>query len=182
MAPTVMAGDLLLVSMWHADRKLGRGSVVVFESVEEPGLKVIKRVVGMPGDTIAMVGGSLRQNGALVSEPYVMHEDPTRHEDSIQRAKMRQWQISHVAVGQDVATYTPDLQDWGPVVVPRDSVFLLGDNRDKSYDGRYYGFVPLDHVLGRPMFVYYSYDPSSAHRRPWASALRPERIGALLPH
>jgi signal peptidase I len=182
MAPTVMAGDLLLVNMWHPARELGRGAVVVFDSVEEPGLKVIKRVVGLPGDTIAMVGGLLRQNGSLVSEPYVIHEDPTRHEDAVQRAKMRQWQMSYIAAGHNLSEYAPDLQDWGPVVVPRDSLFLLGDNRDNSYDGRYYGFVPIAHVVGRPMFVYYSYDPAGSHRRPWASALRPERIGAVLPH
>jgi signal peptidase I len=177
MAPSLLVGDMIMVGMWRPMQQLERGTVVVFESIEEPGLKVIKRVVGTPGDTIAMVAGSLRRNGEPVFEPYVIHEDLTRHEDAVQRAKMRNWQILHVAAGQNLSTYAPDLQDWGPVVVPRDSLLLLGDNRDSSYDGRYYGFVPTSRVLGRPMFVYYSYDPTSPLPHPWANAIRWDRIG-----
>jgi signal peptidase I len=93
----------------------------------------------------------------------------------MQRAKMRQWQLPHVA-GRDTATYQPDLQDWGPIVVPADSFFMMGDNRDSSYDGRYWGFLPRENVRGRPLVVYYSYDSSSWRSWPMITAVRWGRI------
>jgi signal peptidase I len=177
MEPSLLIGDLIFVSRWRPTKNVRHGSMVVFNSVEEPGLKVIKRVVGMPGDTIAMRGGNLHRNGVAVTEPYAVHREPTRHEDPLQRSKMRDWQISHLVGDPLISSYAPDLQDWGPVVVPPDSLLLLGDNRDRSYDSRYYGFVPLHAVVGKPTFVYYSYDPSSKRRWPWALAARWDRVG-----
>jgi signal peptidase I len=147
----------------------------VFDSVEEEGLKVVKRLIGIPGDTLAMEGGVLYRNGKRVDEPYALHGDPTRSEDPMQRAKMRLWQLPHV-VGRDTASYQPDLQDWGPIVVPADSFFMMGDNRDSSYDGRYWGFLPRANVRGRPLVVYFSYDPSSWRSLPFFTAVRWGRI------
>ena len=93
----------------------------------------------------------------------------------MQRAKMRQWQLPHV-VGRDTASYQPDLQDWGPIVVPADSFFMMGDNRDSSYDGRYWGFLPRENVRGRPLVVYYSYDNTSWRSWPMITAVRWGRI------
>ncbi len=156
MSPALMSGDFLYVLKTPAARTtIGIGSVVAFESVEEPGLKTVKRVVGMPGDTLMMAGGHLRRNGENVAEAYVVRENPMRSEDAQQRAKMRFWQIDHT-VGIARPTYTPDLQDWGPLLVPPDSFMALGDNRDASYDSRYYGFVPLDRVIGQPRVIYLS--------------------------
>jgi signal peptidase I len=156
MTPTLMIGDFLYVLKTPAARKeIGTGSVVVFESVEEPGLKVVKRLVGMPGDTLVMTRGTLRRNGQDLTEAYVIHQDPTRSEDALQRARMRAWQIDHTT-GLARATYSPDLQDWGPVVVPQDSFMALGDNRDASYDSRYYGFIPFDRIIGKPWVIYLS--------------------------
>jgi hypothetical protein len=73
----------------------------------------------------------LYRNGKRVDEPYALHGDPTRSEDPMQRAKMRLWQLPHV-VGRDTASYQPDLQDWGPIVVPADSFYIMGDNGDSS--------------------------------------------------
>ena len=175
MTPTLMSGDYLYVVKTPAARKrIGVGSVVAFESVEDSGLKVVKRVVGMPGDTLMMAGGHLRRNGGNVAEPYVVRENPRRSEDAQQRARMRFWQMDHT-VGIARATYTPDLQDWGPLVVPPDSFMALGDNRDASYDSRYYGFVPFDRVIGQPRVIYLSLerDTTGGHER----GVRWSRIG-----
>ena len=79
---------------------------------------------------------------------------------------MRSWQEAYY-VGPDRERYQPDLHDWGPLVVPAGSYFMMGDNRDCSYDGRYWGFLPRQNVRGQPMFIYYSYDPSSWRALPF---------------
>jgi signal peptidase I len=158
MEPTLLIGDYLYVTKGSAGgRGLTNGSIAVFESVEEPGLKVIKRVVGLPGDSVSMRSGNLWRNGERVSEGYVVHRNPGRSEDPAQRAKMRAWQLAH-RVEADSGLYAPDLQDWGPLVVPPDSFLALGDNRDASYDSRYYGFVPFTKIIGQPRVIYLSLD------------------------
>jgi signal peptidase I len=156
MQPTLRIGDFVYVVKTSAERKnIRHGSVVAFESVEEPGLNVVKRVVGLPGDTLLMTNGALRRNGQELSEPYAVHHDPTRLEDALQRARMRAWQVGHT-IGIDRSSYEPDVQNWGPIVVPSDSFLALGDNRDASYDSRYYGFIPFGRVIGKPRVIYLS--------------------------
>lgn len=172
MEKTLLVGDFLFVNkaVYGAEipftgirlpavREPEQGDVLVFDSVEEEGLKVVKRLIGMPGDTLAMHGGVLYRNGVLVSEPYVQHLDPDKSESPEYRFKMRSWQVRHLA--GDSTGYDPDLQDWGPIVVPADSFFMMGDNRDQSYDGRYWGYLPRTSVRGTPLVIYYSYDPGS---------------------
>ena len=174
MEPTTQIGDFLYVAKWPEDqRRPAHGRIVVFEAVDEPGLKVMKRVLGMPGDTLSMRSGELSRNGHLVPEPYVVHTDPRRSEGPIQRAKMREWQIQHLA--NPASEYAPDIQDWGPIVVPVDSFFGLGDNRDASYDSRYYGFAPFAGVIGRPTVIYLSLGPKS--NGALLSRVRWKRIG-----
>jgi signal peptidase I len=132
----------------------------------------------MPGDTLAMEAGQLYRNGIRVDEPYVVHTDQGRSEDAMQRLKMREWQLPHL-VARDPATYKPDLQEWGPIVVPTDSFFMMGDNRDSSYDGRYWGFLPRGNVRGRPLVVYFSYDPSSWRSLPFLTAVRWSRLFSM---
>jgi signal peptidase I len=190
MENTLLIGDFLFVNkalygaevpLFHARlpavREPHRGDILVFDSVEEKGLKVVKRLIGMPGDTLYMERGELYRNGQRVDEPYAVHSEPTRSEDPVQRAKMRGWQLPHL-VKRDTATYQPDLQDWGPIVVPPDSFFMMGDNRDSSYDGRYWGFLPRENVRGRPLVVYFSYDPNSWRSLPFLTAVRWGRIFA----
>jgi signal peptidase I len=158
MEPTLRRGDYLYVSMRPATPgNIQDGSLVVFLSVEEPGLKLTKRVIGMPGDTVEMKSGRVRVNGDELDEPYVSHDTPGRSEAEAQREKMRSWQLPH-AIGVDSAAYLPDVGTWGPIIVPPDSFFSLGDNRDASYDSRYYGFVPFANVIGRPRVIYFSVD------------------------
>jgi signal peptidase I len=71
----------------------------------------------------------------------------------------------------------PSRNNWGPLIVPQHSLFVLGDNRDNSLDSRYWGFVPDSLLRGRPMFVYYSYAPDASHRFAWLSAIRWSRLG-----
>lgn len=188
MENTLLIGDFLFVNkaLYGAEvpiihtrlpavREPKRDDILVFDSVEEEGLKVVKRLIGMPGDTLSMENGELFRNGERVNEPYAIHSDPTRSEGPLERAKMREWQLRHV-VQRDTANYQPDLQEWGPIVVPKDSYFMMGDNRDSSYDGRYWGFLPRRNVRGKPLVVYFSYDPSSWRALPFLTAIRWGRL------
>lgn len=190
MENTLLVGDFLFVNkaLYGAEvpfthlhlpvvREPRRGDVIVFDSVEPetPDLKVVKRLVGVPGDTLWMEGGDLYRNGRRLEEPWAIHTDPTRSEDPFQRARMRDWQLKYL-VGRDPDTYEPDLHDWGPIVVPPDSFFVMGDNRDSSYDSRYWGFLPRENVRGRPIVIYFSYDPSSYKPLPFFSAIRWHRL------
>jgi signal peptidase I len=175
MEPTILVGDFLYIRK-PLSAPVHRGAVVVFTSVEETGLKVIKRIVGIPGDTLAMRHGEFSVNGVPPAEPYLPPHAPTRRSESPDfRDKMRRWQLPHL-VGAP-ASYRPDLDDWGPLVIPPDSVFVLGDNREASYDSRYWGLVATHRILGEPALVYYSYDPRSLSALRWLTAIRWSRIG-----
>lgn len=172
MENTLLEGDFLFVNKFIYGAKIPfvdatlpevreprRGDIVVFDSPNEP-LKVVKRLIGVPGDTLEMVHGVVIRNGAKLDEPYVQNLSPDETAGPYYRAEMRSWQVRYL-IGRDTAGYAPDLHDWGPVVVPRDSLFVMGDNRDSSYDGRYWGFLPRANVRGTPLFIYYSYDMRS---------------------
>jgi signal peptidase I len=188
MENTLLVGDFLFVNklLYGAEvpliskrlpaiREPRRGEILVFDSVEEEGLKVVKRLVGMPGDTLTMEKGILYRNSARVDEPWVIRTDPSANADPMGRAQMRRWQLPHY-VGGDPQSYSPDLNNWGPLVVPADSFFMMGDNRDGSYDGRYWGFLPRDHVRGRPLIVYFSYNPNTYKPLPFFTNVRWRRL------
>jgi signal peptidase I len=192
MEGTLLPGDWLFVTkaLYGAEvplldrhlpaiRQPRRGDVVVFHSVEEA-LTVVKRVIGLAGDTLSMRDGQVFRNGAALAEPYVLPPPAIRSESAEVRARMRRWQVAHFA-GTVPADYQPDLYRWGPIVVPPDSLFVMGDNRDQSYDGRYWGFLPRRNVRGAPLIIYYSYDPDSWRPLPFLSAIRWGRLGTR-PH
>jgi signal peptidase I len=183
MENTLLIGDFLFVNkaLYGAEiplvhkrlpafREPQRNDILVFDGVESD-MEIVKRMVGMPGDTLAMEGGQLIRNGVRLDEPYVVHETPLPLAGPEQRFIMRQWQVKYL-VGRDTATYNPDLQDWGPIVVPPDSFFMMGDSRDNSHDSRMWGFLPRENVRGRPMFIYYSYDSRSWKPLPFLTAIR----------
>jgi len=155
-------------------RQPRRGDIVVFRSVEGD-FTVVKRLIGLPGDTLAMVSGHLVRNGTGVSEPYVLRVDSLRSETREVRARMRTWQLPHVTA-QVGAGYDPDVQTWGPIVVPPESLFVMGDNRDDSYDSRYWGFLPRANLQGSALLIYYSFAPDSWHALPFLTAPRLARI------
>jgi signal peptidase I len=138
-------------------------------------MKIVKRLIGVPGDTIAMRHGVVYRNGAPLSEPYAVNGDSLNGMDVVARMRMREWQVRHFA-GPVPAHYAPDLHDWGPVVVPPDSLFVMGDNRDDSYDGRYWGFLPRRNVRGTPLLVYFSYDAESFRRMAFFTEVRWGRL------
>ena len=188
MENTLLVGDFLFVNklLYGAEvplvgkklpavREPRRNEILVFDSVEEPGLKVVKRLIGVPGDTLAMENGTLIRNGQRIDEPYAVHANPSLLAEPDQRDHMRAWQSSHL-VGRSPEGYHPDLQNWGPIVVPADSFFMMGDNRDSSYDGRYWGFLPRTNVRGTPMFIYYSFNGNSWRPLPFFSDIRWGRI------
>lgn len=193
MENTLLVGDFLFVNklLYGAEiplihkrlppvREPIRGEILVFDSVEQEDLKVVKRLIGVPGDTLSMEGSQLFRNGAKVEEPWVIRTDTTANADPAGRAQMRRWQILHY-VGHQPESYSPDLNNWGPIVVPRDSFFMMGDNRDGSYDGRYWGFLPRANVRGRPLIVYFSFNPDTYKPLPFLTNVRWGRIFAL-PH
>jgi len=156
-------------------RDIKRGDIVVFLSPAEPGLYVVKRIIGIPGDRIHLIDGVVYRNGEKLSESYVMHKGPIAYDpyrDNFPAVPPSEtynvspeWQLlmrTHIE-GQDM-------------VVPKDSYFGMGDNRDVSLDSRYWGFIPKENVIGRPMFIYWSFNtPADQYRRTDFS----ERIGFL---
>lgn len=178
MIPTLLIGDWLFVNklaygptipftnshLWgYASPK--HGDVVVFVSPPQfdngadstPTL--VKRLIGMPGDTLYMRNGQLFLNGIAQRQGFAAGTNPTG--DDTATAPNFDWQhtieVKSSRFGPPPAQ--PQLGNWGPLVVPKDHYFMMGDNRYCSKDSRYWGVVPHDNVRGRPLFVYYSYVP-----------------------
>lgn len=186
MEGTLLAGDFLLVNkaVYGADipglgvslpafAEPGLGDVIVFHPPHHAEKYYVKRVVGIPGDTLEMRGKQLFRNSRPVSEPYARHIDPDG--DAVHPG-MR-WQGSFLAAREDRRRYRPSRDTWGPLVVPADRYFVLGDNRDNSEDSRYWGFVTRESVTGRPWIVYYSSEVSGNPGLPIPWEVRWDRIG-----
>jgi signal peptidase I len=186
MEKTLLVGDFLLVNKAVYGAQLPftnirlpaldtpeRGDVVVFEYPLDTSKNYVKRVVGLPGDKVAMREGELYVNGVRQEEDYVQHTQPNGdyYDPSFE------WQRDYVATGVDGATYRPTRDDWGPIVVPPDRFFVMGDNRDNSQDSRYWGFVDRDLIKGRPLIIYYSFDRSKLRPLPWLTEVRWGRVG-----
>ncbi len=171
MSNTLQVGDVMMVekALYGATvpfttlrlpalREPRRGEILVFHSVEGD-FDMVKRLVGVPGDTLQMVNGQLIRNGRHVAEPYAVHIAARRSESVAERTAMRAWQLPFF-VGANKGDYHPDVQHWGPLVVPKGELFMLGDNRDDSRDSRYWGFLPRINVVGKPWFLSFSVDRS----------------------
>ncbi len=175
MEPTLLIGDYIYVDK-RKPLHVARGDLAVHLSTEEAGLLMLKRIVALGGDTVMMRAGRLRVNGAEVPEPYLEPGDVTSTAEPGQRARMRRWQ-EPLTVSRDSMALHPDLNDWGPLVVPEGNAILLGDNRQASYDSRYYGPVPLDSLVGKPATIYFSHAPAGDDSENWLSTTRWSRIG-----
>jgi signal peptidase I len=187
METTLMVGDVLFVNKFlfgakipfinahlPAFRQPRRGDIVVFISPIEDSI-LVKRLIGIAGDTLQMKAGALYRNGTMLEEPYTQHLHPEIAADSFTRGQMRVLQLPHY-IGADAAHYLPDVHEWGPIVVPKDSLWMMGDNRDESRDARFWGFTPRGNVRGTPMIIYYSWDASSYRPLPFFTATRWGRI------
>jgi signal peptidase I len=135
MEPTLLIGDHILVDRSQSARNPKRGDLIVFEYPEDPAKDFIKRVVAVGGDTVEIKNKELLVNGKAVKEPYVAHKET------------------------DLIPASQNPRDnYGPQVVPKDSYFVLGDNRDRSYDSRFWGAVSKDKVKGTVKNLYWSWD------------------------
>ena len=198
MIPTLLIGDWLFVNKLRYGPAIPftttllpgyaeprRGEVIVFVSPPQPDEAamgndstptLVKRLVGMPGDTLHMRQGLLYLNGIAQRQGYATASvDPAVANES---NPLYAWQ-ARVALRQSRfggAPAVPTHDSWGPLVVPSGHYFMLGDARYDSKDSRYWGPVPRRNVRGRPLFVYFSYEPDC---RPPLSALLCARWGRI---
>jgi signal peptidase I len=149
-----------------------RGSIVVYESPpqhcipntsycpftpDDPTPTVVKRAVGVAGDTVYMRQGLLYVNGIAQRQGFGTSAEPLAQDDSSPYfGWQHRFEVKGSRFGPPPATPTHD--NWGPLLVPPKHLMTLGDNRYESIDGRYYGFAPLANVRGRPLFIYFSFD------------------------
>jgi signal peptidase I len=196
MERTLLAGDFVLVNTWGYRRvalpwSRGRvpparapqdGDIVVFAWPSDPTTHFVKRVVGRPGDTLSMQGGTLWRNGVRLQERYVSHAEP-QVDPMVDDFRWQRGYLTSTALAADRVMgippiYRPSRDNWGPLVVPPEQLFVLGDNRDRSLDSRYWGFVP-DHLLrGTPLVVYFSVIPNRSAPASWLSRVRWARLGS----
>ncbi len=149
------------------------GDIFAFRYPADPEQTFVKRVIGVPGDRLRIVNGQLYRNGAQVREPYVWHSRPfldsfqtefppadiawTDAAPDVRRDVLQREMLRHHVVN-------------GELVVPAGCFFAMGDNRDNSLDSRYWGFVPRENVIGKPAFVYWSYNAPTSELMPGSVA------------
>jgi signal peptidase I len=163
MLPTLLIGDHILVNKFIYGTNLPfsenrvlvlrspeRGDMIVFKYPEDPPRDFIKRVIAVEGDIIEARNKKIFINGELLIEPYIQHTDA-----SILPAEIE------------------PRDNFGPYRVPENQLFVMGDNRDQSYDSRYWGYVDIEKVRGKAFIIYWSWD--SIEKFP-----RFERIGNLI--
>jgi len=162
-------------------RQIKRGDIVVFlhPDPRQAGTYVVKRIIGIPGDHLRLKDGVVYRNGEKLNEPYVIHTlgnyDPYRDE--------------FPSVTPEMATVIPDwrltmrnyIHD-GELVVPPGRFFAMGDNRDVSYDSRYWGFIPQENVIGRPLFIYWSFETPEDQWQKTSVGDRVAFIGRIVVH
>jgi signal peptidase I len=163
MIPTLLVGDHILVNKFIYGTKLPfsdkrflvlrkpeRGDIIVFKYPEDPGRDFIKRVIAVEGDAIESINKKIYVNGKPVNEPFTQHTDNSLRQQ-----------------GMDPR------DNFGPVIVPKGKYFMMGDNRDQSYDSRYWGYVDMKEIKGEALILYWSWD-SKTH---WP---RLDRIGRVV--
>lgn len=174
MEDTLLIGDHLLVNKfifaphdgWWSHllpyRPVHRDDIVVFkypgsgDESQEPGEHFVKRVIGVPGDHIRIVHRRVFVNGKEVEEPFVRHSypDQVRPGDDFPPADTEDLRGATLGWDEEIQNYIHD----GQLVVPPDHYFVMGDNREQSWDSRFWGFVPRDLISGRPLLIYWSYE------------------------
>jgi signal peptidase I len=133
-APTLTGAERALLPV----RNIRRGDIVVFKYPDEPERDFIKRVIGLPGETLELKNKRVHINGQPLDEPYVHFLEPASE-------------------GQEVTSF--DVRErYGPVRVPDGQYFVMGDNRDNSQDSRYWGFLPRSYIKGKALMIYWSYE------------------------
>jgi signal peptidase I len=144
-------------------RPIHRGDIVVFKYPDEPDRDFIKRVIGLPGETIELKNKKVHVNGKPLDEPYVHFLTPPSNDY------------------QEVTSY--DVRErFGPVTVPADQYFVRGDNRDNSQDSRYWGFLPRNYVKGKALLIYWSYESGREDYVDEGMMASLKRLGSVVTH
>jgi signal peptidase I len=188
MENTLLVGDFLVLNKsaygaqvpWTSASLPGydvpqRNDIIVFGGHHED-IDLVKRLVGMPGDTLQMRDGSLFVNGRQAEEPWARNTDP--HGDG--GHPWMDWQARFLVGDAAEGPYFPTRDNWGPIAVPQGNFFVLGDNRDESLDSRYWGFIERGQIKGRAVGLYFSYDARAIGGLPILGRVRWSRIGSRL--
>jgi signal peptidase I len=167
MEDTLLVGDHVFVNReqfatptrWMGPllpyRDIRRDDIAVFMSPEQPGLFLVKRIIGIPGDRIHLRDDVAYRNGEKLDEPFVRHkrEQHNPYTDNFPAVPPSEGGVTNEKWAQEMPSHI----EGDDIVVPPDSYFAMGDNRDNSYDSRFWGFVPRRNLIGRPMFIYWSF-------------------------
>lgn len=174
MENTVLVGDHVIVnriqflpkSSWIAPllpyRDIQHGDIVVFLSPQTPGLHVVKRIIGIPGDRIHLRNGVVYRNGERLFEPYILHDRDIpgdAYRDNFPAVPPADLDPN---VWEAWRAELPSHIDGEDIVVPANAYFAMGDHRGISLDSRYWGFVPRRNIIGRPLLVYWSFNATEA--------------------
>jgi len=174
MEKNLMVGDHMLVDrLVYSDpgplgahllpyREPQRGDIVAFLYPEDVRQTYVKRVIGLPGDRIRLENKQVIRNGHRLIEPYTQHVDESRfpYRDDFPTSP----EFDTTPRGLDM--FAHHITN-GEVIVPPGTLFMMGDNRENSADSRYWGFVPREYVVGKPLFVYWSYDAPTRDLEQW---------------
>jgi signal peptidase I len=188
MEETMLVGDMLVVNRLALGSRIPgtdlripgysspkSGDILVFDPPHEETIMLIKRLIGMPGDTLEMRSRVLYRNGDAVDEPYVVHSDVIDEPHP-----WMEWQRDYLTSDVDARSYSPTRDNWGPLVIPEDRYFTMGDNRERSLDSRYWGLLERWRLEGRAVVTYFSYNKDSFRPFPWIREIRWGRIGGLI--
>jgi len=172
MEPTLLVGDHLLVNKfifegngaWYEKllpyRPVRRGDIIVFKFPFDDHPHYVKRVIGLPGDSIRIINERVYVNRARLAEPYVVHDpsagDPFADNFPPSDAGFHRWGLR-----PEWGDQIMDSVRNGELLVPPDHYFVMGDNRDRSWDSRYWGFVDRHAIMGRPMVIYWSVEATA---------------------
>ena len=199
MIPSLLIGDWLFVNKLRYGPHVPftninlpgyaepqRGDVAVFQSPTQidqpwdPNPILVKRIVGVPGDTLHMRAGMLYRDG--VAQPQAHQPVPLDDGMGGSIDPLFAWQAQYTLQDSRFGPApSPSLDDWGPLVVPAGYYFMLGDARHGSKDSRFWGIVPRENFRGRPLFVYYSYNADDSDRPlPAITDIRWGRLGTFI--
>lgn len=200
MVPAMLVGDWLFVNKLrygphipftktnlpgYADPQ--RGDIVVFisptqiDQPDDPNPILVKRLIGMPGDTLYSRDGVVHINGVPQRQGYQAASDGGAAADETHPLFAWQARIALDSSRFGAAPSSPTLDDWGPLVIPAEHFWMMGDNRYNSKDSRYWGIVPRANVRARPLFVYYSYNADNSDRPlPGLTDIRWSRLGHII--
>ncbi len=175
MENNLLIGDHLLVNKFSLGpttsrleravlpvREIHRGDVVVFKYPDEPSRDFIKRVIGLPGETVELRAKKVYIDGQPLDEPYVHFLEPASDAQEITSFDVR--------------------ERYAPVRVPENKYFVMGDNRDNSQDSRYWGFLPREYIKGRALMIYWSYESGREDYLDEGAAATVKRLFSVVTH